>query len=186
MLKIFISCGTRKHVSEWKGKNQHGVSFPFILSNTSVIFCLFVFGNAHILYPSAPLSFSSSFFFYIQQRLIFYFMTHLFQLTVLMNKDVTLITQSLVVNVAWWTQTMRHFILCVGILYCMCCMHTLCVCVNESYPISVCLHEPFLNKDNFAFLILFTVVNSESCDFWWWQWVPGEECIVDGEKDLQK
>lgn len=167
MLKVFVSCGTRKHVSEWKGKNQHGVSPVYSKQHKHNFLGFFWCFLVMHIYPSASLSFSSSFFFYKQQRLIFYFITHLFQLTVLMNKDVTLITQSLVVNVAWRTQSMRHFILCVGILYCMCCMHRLRVCVNESYPISVCLHEPFLNKDNFAFLILFTFVNSESCDFWW-------------------
>lgn len=56
------------------------------------------------VYPSSPLSFSSSLFFLKLQELIFYFITHLFQLTLLMNKDVTLMTQSLVVNVAWRTQ----------------------------------------------------------------------------------
>lgn len=46
------------------------------------------------------------------------------------------------------------------------CAHKQFVCVTESYPNGFQVHSFcfFFHKDNFAFLILFTVINSESCE----------------------
>lgn len=70
-----------------------------ISGDTTFISCLFLIAYILIL-----TSFILIFLFLKSQELIFYFIAHLFQLAVLMNKDVTLMTQSLVVNVAWRTQ----------------------------------------------------------------------------------
>lgn len=115
----------------------------------------------------------------ITNSLSFTLLHFLVKLTALMNKYVTSLTQSQVLTVAWWPQTMRQFILCLG-------MSTDCElgCLRFS-PISVCRREPILYKNKVSSLILFTVVNWESCDYWWWQWFPREECIHGCEKGLE-
>lgn len=136
-----------------------------ILGDTSFILSIF-----YICFLSA-LIFTSVFliflFFLKLQELIFYFITHLFQLTVLMNTDVTLMTQSLVVNVAWQTNYVTLDSVCMCVCEHLCCVYTDCVCVTESSQISFHVHGPTFLQRKFCLFTLFTVINSESSEIVW-------------------